>query len=535
MIKKNSIDVLKNKIDIVDVISNYIDIKKNGANFKAPCPFHQEKTASFVVSPSKQIYHCFGCGAGGDAIKFTQDYLKLDFIDAVEKIASDFNISLEYENQNNSKTSDYQTILEVINKYYEDSLKEQENCLKYLKERGINKNSIKKFELGYAKRSDKQLEFIKNQFLNIKDCLEVGVLKQEKERIYSSQIERITFPIRNHLNKIVGFSGRSLKTDSNIAKYLNTQETKIFNKSRILYGYNLAKDSVFKSKSIIIVEGNIDVILMHQIGLNNSVATLGTALTKEHILLIKKSNADVTLCFDSDQAGKKAAFNASLLLAQSEVKAKVVELEANSDPADMIKNSRVDELKVRIDNAKDSIKYILEYIVLKFDISDAYSKNEALKECVNFLKTINRIIAEQYKGYLAYLLKIKTFHIILEDIKVAKNEVINKAVMSLADEKFLKTLLEKPDFMDLLFENVDYEALDKSYFKALFDNIEDPIIRGIEIRNDIKAYNQKDFIQACKLKQKSYLRKKMNELATSLDNDTFHKMDEIRKKIKILG
>ena len=329
MIKKSSLEQLKATIDIVDVLGNYVEFRKSGANFKACCPFHGETTASFTVSPSKQIYHCFGCGVGGDAIKFVQDYSKLNFQEAVEKIASDMNFTLEYENSNFEK-KDYATIFEVTNKLYEDNLKDEK--LQYLLDRGLTLESIKKFELGYAPRSDKQISHLRDQHISFEDCVDVGVLAIDKDKLYARQIERITFPIRNHLNKLIGFGGRTLKNSKDIAKYINSPETKLYSKSKVFYGFNHAKEHIYKKQNIIIVEGNIDVIMMHQVNLNTTVATMGTALTKEHIIQIKKANARAILCFDGDIAGKKAAYKASMLLSQSEIDGGVVIFEDGVDP-----------------------------------------------------------------------------------------------------------------------------------------------------------------------------------------------------------
>lgn len=531
MIKSSSLEQLKQQIDIVDVISNSIELRKSGANFKACCPFHGEATPSFVISPTKQIYHCFGCGVGGDAIKFVQEYQKVNFQEAVEKIANDMNFTLEYED--NYEKKDYQTIFEVVNKFYEDSLNDEH--INYLLSRGLTLESIKKFELGFAPRSDKQIEYMKSQFLNIEDSIEIGILAVDKDKLYARQRERITFPIRNHLNKLIGFGGRTLKDSKEIAKYINSPETKLYNKSKVFYGFNFAKDNIYKKSNIVIVEGNLDVIMMHQIGIDTAVATMGTALTKEHISQIKKANAKAILCFDGDNAGKKAALSASILLSQSEIDAGVVIFENGLDPADMIKNNRSDEIKELLSKPVDSIKYVLKYIVGQFDLKKAIEKNKALSESVEFLLTLNRVIAEEYKEFLSSLLSIKAYHINLSHKKDNfTNEKDLKSELSLADEKILKTIMTKPDFLDIMFNKIDYEAFENNkYFKAYFDKDEDTL-RPIEIRDDIIIYNREDFSLACKLKQKDYLKKELEKLIKSTDDDVFAKIDHLSKKIDSL-
>lgn len=530
MIKKSSLDQLKEHIDIVDIISSSIELKKSGANFKACCPFHGEDTPSFVVSPTKQIYHCFGCGAGGDAIKFVQEYDKLNFQEAIEKIAADMNFTLEYED--NAEKKDYQTIFEVVNKFYEDSLKDEK--LQYLLDRGITQESINAFELGYATRSEQQINFLKSQFLNLDDAIEIGVLATDKDKLYARQTQRITFPIRNHTNRLIGFGGRTLKNDTNIAKYINSPETKLFNKSRTFYGYNIAKEHIYSKGTIVITEGYLDVIMMHQANIKTAVATMGTALTKEHIPLIKKANAKVLLCYDGDNAGRTAAYKASVLLSQHEIDGGVIIFDDGVDPADMVKENKIDELYALMKKPINIIKYALNFMVKKYDITNPHQKNSALKECTEYLRTLNNIIANEYKGYLAKILNIEAFHIVIGQTVIHKNEILIQSDISKADEKFIKTLIEKPNYMDMLFTTVDYEALNNKYYKALFENEDKEILRPISIRDDIITYNEEDFIQACKLKQRQYLENELQNLSVSLDIDVFAKMDKIRHKLNTL-
>ncbi len=319
------------------------------------CPFHGEDTPSFVVSPEKQIYHCFGCGTGGDAIKFIQEYNKLEFADAVEHIARYLNFKLTYDNERDNK--DYSPLLESINHFYENNLKDEK--LKYLLDRGISKKSIKDFELGYSSITQNQIKFLNENLFNLDDAVDVGVLAKDKDRLYARQHKRITFPIRNHANKIIGFGGRSLENKKNIAKYINSPQTKLFNKATSFYGISHAKNSIYKKKTMVICEGYLDVVMLHQANVKTAVATMGTALTKEHIPIIKKYDCRVLLCFDGDDAGKSAAFKASMLLSQSDIECKVVIFQNGVDPADMVKDNQIEQLYHLLKNPMDGIKYIL--------------------------------------------------------------------------------------------------------------------------------------------------------------------------------
>jgi DNA primase len=248
MIKPESIENLKSITDIVDVIGNYIQLKKKGSNFTALCPFHNEKTPSFVVSPTKQIYHCFGCGASGDAIKFIMDYEKLTYPEAVEKLANMYNFELEYTK---NKTFISTNILEKLNSFYKEKLIHNKTAYNYLKKRGLNDNTIEKFALGYAPSSNEQLDFINQSKLPIDEAINLGAFAKGENGIYARLIDRITFPIFSINNKIIAFGGRTISNHP--AKYINYTNTKIFNKSKTFYGLNFARDKVLRKKEIIIV------------------------------------------------------------------------------------------------------------------------------------------------------------------------------------------------------------------------------------------------------------------------------------------
>ncbi|MEJ2373422.1 MAG: DNA primase, partial [Sulfurimonas sp.] len=288
MISQDSIEALKARLDVVDVVGSYVELKKAGANFKAPCPFHDEKTASFVVSPSKQIYHCFGCGAGGDSIKFVMEYEKLNYPEAIEKLASQYNFTLTYTDSKDNKPRSQ--LMEKLNEWYQNLLSHNQTAMSYIHERGIYESSIEKFGIGYAPKSHETINYLQSQQFNIAEGIEFGVVGHDPDRgqTFARFIERITFPIHSANGSIVGFGGRTI-TGHN-AKYVNSPETKYFNKSRLLYAYNIAKQAVFKKAEIIITEGYLDVIMLHQAGFDNAVATLGTALTNEHLPLLRKGS-----------------------------------------------------------------------------------------------------------------------------------------------------------------------------------------------------------------------------------------------------
>jgi DNA primase len=487
MIDKNSIEQLKNILDIVDVVSNYIELKKSGANYKALCPFHDEDTPSFVVSPNKQIYHCFGCQAGGDSIKFVMDYEKLSYPEAVEKLASMYNFTLNYTAKNDS-FNNVSKALSTINELYKKKLLQNSFAQNYLIKRGVSKASIEKFEIGYAPKSHEQIDFLKARFIPIPNAIEAGILAKE-QNLYARMVERITFPIYSHTNNLVGFGGRTITNHP--AKYLNTPQTKLFNKSRLLYGYNLAKESIYKQKKVIICEGYLDVVMLHQAGFTNTVATLGTALTHQHMPLLRKAEPEVIIAYDGDKAGIEAAIKASKLLALNEVEGGVVIFKDSLDPADMVKEGKIEELNQLFSQPKPFIEFVLEQIVAKYDIKKPKEKQKALYEAVEFLKTLSSIFQDEYKEYLAALLEILPSKIPLKRKKEEFYQEIE--VKDTKELSLIKTVIIYPETIDEILD-----IIDPSYFiyhryefqKAIEMDLEDSKVREIYLDDEIIPFDK---------------------------------------------
>ena len=387
MIKKESIENLKNHLDVVDVISQFLELKKTGANFKACCPFHGETTPSFVVSPAKQIYHCFGCGVGGDSIKFVMEYEKLSYPETLEKLASMYNFNLDYENTTEKKQDT--KVIEEVNKFYQKLFVNNDTVKEYIKKRGISEFSIEKFEIGYAPISADTINFLKSNHYNLTDAIDLGIIDTGTNGLYSRFIERITFPIYSISGKLVGFGGRTITGHS--AKYVNSPQTKLFNKSKLLYGYHLAKEHIYKKNQIIVCEGYLDVIMLHQAGFNTAVATLGTALTAEHLPLLRRGEPKVLLAYDGDKAGLAAAFKASVMLSQSEFEGGVIIFKDNMDPADMVHTGKIQELNEIFSAPLSFTPFAIDYIISKYDINDANQKQKALIEANDYLKTLGLI------------------------------------------------------------------------------------------------------------------------------------------------
>lgn len=486
MIKKESIENLKNYLDVVDVISQFLDLKKAGANFKACCPFHGEETPSFVVSPTKQIYHCFGCGAGGDSIKFLMEYEKLSYPETIEKLASMYNFTLDYDSSNEKKRDT--RVLDSVKKFFQNSFVSNNSMKEYIKNRGISDFSAEKFEIGYAGSSSDTINFIKSNHYNINDAIEFGLIDNGENGLYSRFIDRIIFPIYSITGKLVGFGGRT--TTNHNAKYINSPQTPIFNKSKLLYGYHLAKEQIYKTKQIIVCEGYLDVIMLHQARFNTAVATLGTALTKEHLPLLRRGEPKVILAYDGDKAGLNAAFKASVMLSQSEFDGGVVIFKDGLDPADMVKDKRLEELHSMFIEPVPFIPFTIDYIVSKYDISEPIQKQKALNEANEYLKSLSLLNQDEYKRYIAQKLNIRENLIQTVNTKQRLNEK-SSIKIDIAELCIIKSILENPKRLDMVLDIVDASMFEyhKDEFLLLLTDINNIKLNQIALNDKLESYN----------------------------------------------
>lgn len=508
MITKDSIENLKNHLDVVDVISQFIETKKSGANFKACCPFHGEKTPSFVISPVKQIYHCFGCGVGGDSIKFVMEYEKLAYPEAIEKLASMYNISLSYENTNQQKLDT--KVLQEINKYYQKLFISNAIAKEYIKSRGISEFSIEKFEIGYAPNSLQTINYIKDNFLNLADAKELGVIDSGENGLYARFIERITFPIYALNGSIVGFGGRTI-TGHN-AKYVNSPQTKLFNKSRLLYGYHLAKDHIYKKNEMIITEGYLDVIMLHQAGFDNAVATLGTALTQDHLPLLRRGEPKIIVAYDGDNAGLNAAYKAALMLSNGNFEGGVVIFGQGIDPADMVKENRINELNTIFEHPKPFIPFVIDYIITKYDLNDPQNKQKALEETNEFLKTLNPIFQDEYRRYLASRLNINEKFIKVQNHRVDNQNSVQLTKIDIAELCIIKSIADKPNRLEMVLDVIDASMFEhhRCEFEMLLNEKENPKLIGILLNEQLETYDDERLTNELRVLLIKFYEKKLN-------------------------
>ena len=492
MIDNTSVEQLKNNIDIVDIISNYIEVKKAGANFKANCPFHGEKTPSFVISPTKQIYHCFGCGVGGDAIKFVQEYEKLNYPEALEKIASMMNFSLAYT-KGGSDNSEARRLLEQLQEWYFKNLDNAPTAMEYLKNRGITQQSIEKFGIGYVGSSNELMNFLSSSFLPLPKAEEAGVVAQgDRGGFYARLTERITFPIYSSSGAIVGFGGRTITNHP--AKYINSPQTKLFNKSQLLYGYDKAKESIYKNRRLIVCEGYLDVIMFHQAGFTDAVATLGTALTQEHLPTLRKGEPHIVLAYDGDKAGVAAALKAASMLSESGFDGSVVLFPDGQDPADMIAVGQVQEVADLLRNGQALTPFVIEMMAKSYDLNNPREKELAFGSIKSYLDNLTPIIREAYIAHSATVLGVNPAlfggQTNLDNTK-ARFEGSRDDVGQLS---IIKTLIENRELVDKVSSLIEPSMFGNyaSLLEAVIKDEESSNITGLMLDESIKTMDEEE-------------------------------------------
>ena len=391
---------LRSRADIVDVVGKYVNLKKKGANYFGLCPFHGEKTPSFSVNPRMQIFHCFGCGKGGDVIRFTMEYENLTFPEAIRKVADDVGYKLPEINQSEEekKENDLRVQLLDINKkaavYFYNALRDKKGQIgmNYFKKRELSDETLRLWGLGYADQTrDGLYQYLKSAGYSEDLLHQSGLINYSEKGIYDKFFNRVMFPIMDANNRVIGFGGRVLGDGE--PKYLNSPETKLFEKSRNLFGLCYAKKS--RKKYFILCEGYMDVIQMHQAGFTNAVASLGTALTDQQCRLIKRYVDDVILTYDSDGAGINAAKRAMPMLRAVGINTRVINLKPYKDPDEFIKAMGVEAFQDRIDNAKNSFLWLIDVMKQDYDLSDPAGMTQYTNEVASKLSDIKEPIERE--------------------------------------------------------------------------------------------------------------------------------------------
>ena len=385
------IEEVRQKNDIVDVVSQYVKLTRKGSSYFGLCPFHNEKTPSFSVTPGKQMYYCFGCGAGGNVFNFIMEYENYTFGEALKHLAERTGVELpqiEYSKEVQEKARQKAELLEINKQaaqyfYYQLRTEKGQQGYQYLAGRGLSEETMRKFGLGYSdKFSDGLYRYLKSKGYQDERLRESGLFNvDERHGMYDKFWNRVIFPIMDVNNRVIGFGGRVMGDGK--PKYLNSPETKIFDKSRNLYGLNIARTT--RKKYLILCEGYMDVISMHQAGFTNAVASLGTALTSGHASLLKRYTQEVLLLYDSDEAGVRAALRGIPILREAGVNSRVVNLRPYKDPDEFIKNMGSEAFEERLNQASDSFLFRVSIAESEFPMNEPQGQNRFFERCAQML------------------------------------------------------------------------------------------------------------------------------------------------------
>lgn len=448
-IAEEKINEIRQAVDIVDLIGDYVQLKKQGRSYFGLCPFHGESTPSFSVSPDKQFYHCFGCGAGGNAFSFLMELESLSFQEAALKLAEKANIEIEIASSPITNESGYSKDLkqmveahELIRKFYHHLLvntKDGQHALEYLLNRGFTMESINKFQIGYALNSwDFVLKFLSKRDYHPSILEKAGlIIKRERDGNYFDRFrDRIMFPIFDQKGNTIAFSGRALGAD-NEPKYLNSPETAIFNKSKILYNFHLARPSIRKLQQVVLFEGFADCIAAGRAGIENGVATMGTSLTADHVALIRRNTQSVTICYDSDKAGIEAAYRAANLLVESGLQVRVAIMPDGLDPDDYIKLHGEERFnKEIIGSSMTFMSFKLLYYRRGKDLQNEGDRLQYIEEVLREISQLDKAVERDH--YLRQL--ANEFSLSLEALKEQQTQIYyatkrNNRGQTISDQK----------------------------------------------------------------------------------------------------
>ena len=484
-ISEQTIELVRSSADLVEVVGSYIELKKKGRNFLGLCPFHGEKTPSFSVSPDKQIYKCFGCGEGGGVINFLMAIDTLSFIESVEKLAEMYNIKIE-TSASDKRIKNLKDQLLDINKlsadYYSEQLNKNETIKEYLYQRNFNDDMIKLFQLGYSdKSSSKLLSFLQDQKFSSEALKKSGLFSNSQRGYFDRFFSRLIFPITDKSGNVIAFAGRDLTNKQNTAKYINSIETPIYNKSKTFYGLNLSKDFIRKENSIILVEGYFDLIRLYQHNIKNVVAISGTSFTDLHASIIKQYSKNIIIAFDGDSAGKKAAIRTGYTLLKNDINPKILSIPDGMDPDDWVDTDGPNPFIETIKKSKTVINFNCDFLKLeeKNDIS------LIVEHILNEISLIeNPIFREISAKHLADAVNLSEENIIMSlnnklsnkrkfnnksDNDVQRNVIDNNANILLEDDFIRLCLNDNVELRKIIFKHMNKDWLNSQIHINIYD------------------------------------------------------------------
>lgn len=462
---------IQRKVNIVDVIGEYLPLEQKGKNYFAICPFHDDHNPSMSVSPEKQIYTCFVCGASGNVFNFVMNYENISFSEAVVKVATKAGINLDIKAKHKEVKQDdkhikFYQMFDITNKYYQNNIKSVygKAATKYLHERNLDDDIIKEFEIGLSMNDNNVSKLLDKKGYDVNDLVDIGLCGKKGNFIYDTFRNRIIFPLYNLTGQVVGFSGRIYNGEDE-SKYINSKESVIFKKGTLLYNYHRAASYARDKREIIVVEGFMDVIRLYTIGIKNVVATMGTAITKDHAELIKKLSKNVILCFDGDKAGKKATVSAIDALEKIGITPKIIRLEDDLDPDEYVTrkgkeaylnhlNNAMSTLEFKLDNNKSTINFN-DYGEVSNYLKDITSELRKIDDKIVYELTVKKISKET--GVDVETINNLVSEVPKHEIKViTKRKPLKKDKYNKAEEYLVYYMLKKEDAIILYQNNVSY-------------------------------------------------------------------------------
>ena len=474
-ISEQQINHIRESVDIVEIISSYIPLVSKGKSFFGVCPFHDDHSPSMSVSKEKQIYRCFSCGAGGNVFKFVMDYENINFLEAVKLLADKVGISISLDTKRiakEKKWDPYYQIYDLAFKFYQNNMNSSvgKDAKEYLKKRGFGIEVIKEFGIGLSLKNNEMLtKLLCKKEYHSKLLMQTGLVNKNEKGLHDVYYNRIMFPLWNLEGKVVGFSGRIYQSNDT-AKYVNTKETEIFKKGDLLYNYHRAKNEARRVGQVIVMEGFMDVIRSYTIGIQNVVATMGTAVTKQQALLLKRMSKEIILCFDGDDAGAKATMSCSNELLKIGVTPKIIRLEENLDPDEYILKYGEEQFQQKLKNPMNIMDFKLGYLKRRKDLTSnediaSYVK-DVLKEIEKIDDIILRELTFQKLSQETHLeesfLKEQLQEPIKEQIIVApKQQVYKHNKYEQAEKYLLYYMLESTEVIQIYQNHIRYMPTEK--------------------------------------------------------------------------
>jgi len=512
-IPDNIIDDILNRVNIVELITGYIPLKRAGRNFKATCPFHHEKTPSFMVSPDRQIYHCFGCGAGGNAINFLIKYERLEFLEAVELLAKKSGVVLPENQRQDPKTSSLTVQLYKINEitalFYKEVLGSTNglSAKLYLEKRGIKEEAMKLLQLGAAAdRWDLLINHLRAKGINLSLLEKAGlVLAKDGGGYYDRFRNRLIFPISDIKSRILGFGARVL--DNTLPKYINSPETAIYTKGRHLYGLDLSKDAIRESDRVVVVEGYLDFIVPFQAGFRNIVASLGTALTVEQARLLKRYTSNVVMLYDADKAGEIATLRTLDIFIEEGMNVRVVSLPQGFDPDLFVRKNGIDNLETKVRQAQDLFDYKLAVLRSRYDSREVEGKvkisSEMLltinkfKNAVSKSEYIKKLSESLGVGEDALLQELKKSKGTVYPLEMKKENIKKIMTVSPTEKLLIKLMLEESELINRIKDDIEPADFQDSRTSRIVSIMFDLVAQGKKIEPNLLAghLGEEDILQ----------------------------------------